>query len=124
MAPQQHHKHSRHKQRLPQHWSVHKKAKWEANRLGIRGEQWLCLESLVVRENGESPPSWNPRKWNGSGSSAYGLPQALPGSKMASEGGDWSWNPRTQIRWLIRYSKERYGSVCNANSFQWAHNYY
>jgi uncharacterized protein YabE (DUF348 family) len=43
-------------------------------------------------------------------SGAYGIPQSLPGNKMASEGSDWQTNPITQIRWMIKYVKNRYGS--------------
>lgn len=50
--------------------------------------------------------------WNGRG--AYGIPQALPGSKMASAGADWEYNPRTQIRWMFRYVDQLYGGPCGA----------
>lgn len=48
---------------------------------------------------------------------AYGIPQAAPGNKMASEGSDWLTNPQTQIRWGLKYIKGRYSSPCGA----WAH---
>ncbi|MFI7693730.1 transglycosylase SLT domain-containing protein [Nonomuraea sp. NPDC049655] len=69
-----------------------------------------CLVRLWARESG-----WNHRAGNRSG--AYGIPQALPGHKMASSGADWLTNPRTQIRWGLGYIKQRYGSPCRA----WAH---
>lgn len=123
MTPHHHHHH-----KTPDHppykWPIHKKVQWEANKQGIRGASWRCLSDLISRENSEPPTSWNPKKWNSQGSSAYGLPQALPGEKMASEGGDWSWNPRTQVRWMIKYSYGRYGSVCNANYYQLSNGYY
>ncbi len=72
--------------------------------------QFGCFSRIVERESG-----WNPRAGRVSG--AYGLPQALPGRKMASAGADWRTNPRTQIRWAISYMDERYGSACGA----WAH---
>ncbi|MEZ5098039.1 MAG: hypothetical protein R2731_19335 [Nocardioides sp.] len=57
-------------------------------------------------------------------SSAYGIPQALPGSKMASAGPDWATNPVTQIRWGLGYIRDRYGSPCGAWSFKRSHNWY
>jgi hypothetical protein len=56
-------------------------------------------------------------------SGAYGIPQALPGVKMSSEGEDWLTNPATQIRWGVKYIKARYGSACGAlahsNKLNW-----
>ncbi|SEG29710.1 Transglycosylase SLT domain-containing protein [Nonomuraea solani] len=72
--------------------------------------QFRCLERLWARESG-----WNHRAGNRSG--AYGIPQALPGHKMASSGRDWRTNPRTQIAWGLGYIKLRYGSPCRA----WGH---
>ena len=57
-------------------------------------------------------------------SSAYGIPQALPGEKMASAGADWATNPETQIRWGLGYIADRYGSPCSANAFKLANNWY
>jgi len=74
-------------------------------------DQWSCLNSLWQRES-----NWNPRARNPS-SGAYGIPQSLPGSKMASAGADWQTNPATQIRWGLGYIKGRYGSPCGA----WGH---
>src|SRR5699024_3929801 len=73
--------------------------------------QWSCLNSLWARESG-----WNPHAQNPS-SGAYGIPQALPGSKMASAGADWRTNPATQITWGLNYIAGRYGSPCGA----WGH---
>ncbi len=78
---------------------------------GFSSDQFGCLDSLYTRESG-----WNPTADNPS-SSAYGIPQALPGSKMASAGADWATNPVTQIRWGLGYIQDRYGSPCGA----WAH---
>ena len=50
-------------------------------------------------------------------SGAYGIPQALPGSKMASAGSDWRTNPKTQIKWGLGYISGRYGDPCGA----WSH---
>ena len=78
---------------------------------GFGQDQFGCLDSLYMRESG-----W---RWNADNpsSSAYGIPQALPGSKMASAGSDWATNPITQIRWGLGYIQDRYGSPCGA----WAH---
>ena len=54
---------------------------------------------------------------NNASSGAHGIPQALPGSKMASAGADWQTNPLTQVRWGVSYINARYGSPCGA----WAH---
>jgi len=78
---------------------------------GWSGGQWPCLQSLWQRESG-----WNYRAMNAS-SGAYGIPQSLPGSKMAAAGADWRYNPATQIRWGLSYIKSVYGSPCGA----WAH---
>ncbi|WP_326745239.1 transglycosylase SLT domain-containing protein [Streptomyces sp. NBC_01760] len=73
--------------------------------------QYQCLDNLIRRESG-----WNHRAANPS-SGAYGLMQALPGSKMASAGSDWRTNPLTQIKWGLKYIKQRYGTPCGAWNF-------
>ncbi len=75
---------------------------------GFGADQWSCLDSLWAGES-----SWN---WAASNpySSAYGIPQSLPGRKMASAGSDWLVNPKTQIIWGLGYIKAVYGSPCNA----------
>lgn len=78
---------------------------------GFGLDQMPALDSLWSRESG-----WNHQAENPS-SGAYGIPQALPGNKMASVGDDWQTNPATQIRWGLGYIKDRYGSVDAA----WAH---
>jgi len=78
---------------------------------GWSQDQFSCLDSLWTRES-----NWNVHADNPS-SSAYGIPQALPGSKMASAGADWATNPVTQIRWGLGYIQDRYGSPCSA----WGH---
>lgn len=75
---------------------------------GWTGEQWYCLYQLWQKESG-----WRTNAGNTS-SGAYGIPQALPGSKMASSGSDWLTNPATQIAWGIGYIKGRYASPCAA----------
>ncbi len=71
---------------------------------GWTGAQFRALYNLWQGESG-----WNERARNAQ-SGAYGIPQALPASKMASAGRDWLTNPATQIRWGLRYILERYGS--------------
>lgn len=78
---------------------------------GWSGSQFSCLDPLWEHESGWNPSAENP------GSGAYGIPQAMPGSMMASAGADWQTNPATQIKWGLRYIQGRYGSPCGA----WAH---
>ncbi|MGW6790064.1 aggregation-promoting factor C-terminal-like domain-containing protein [Streptomyces chartreusis] len=85
---------------------------------GWASNQWSPLEALWTRESG-----WNYKAKNPS-SGAYGIPQALPASKMASAGADYLTNATTQIRWGLGYIKGRYGSPSSANSFQRANNWY
>ncbi|WP_431954235.1 transglycosylase SLT domain-containing protein [Actinacidiphila sp. bgisy167] len=80
--------------------------------------QYQCFAGIVARESG-----WNFTAANPS-SGAYGLVQALPGSKMASVGADWRTNPGTQIKWGLKYMNGRYGSPCGAWSFWQAKHYY
>ncbi len=85
---------------------------------GMSASQFSCLDSLWVGESGWDVHADNPS------SSAYGIPQALPGSKMASAGPDWANNPVTQIKWGLGYVKARYGSPCAAESFKLGHGWY
>ncbi len=78
---------------------------------GFSSSQFGCLDSLWTRESNWRVNADNPT------SSAYGIPQALPGSKMSSAGADWAHNPVTQIRWGLGYIEARYGSPCGA----WGH---
>lgn len=80
--------------------------------------QWQCFSNIVDHES-----SWNYTAVNAS-SGAYGLFQALPGSKMSSVGSDWQTNPATQIKWGLNYMDSRYGSPCEAWSFWQANNWY
>ena len=84
---------------------------------GWSSSQFSCLDQLWNRESG-----WNPTASNPSG--AYGIPQALPGSKMASAGADWATNPATQIKWGLGYIKSLYGSPCGAWSHEEASGWY
>ncbi len=82
-----------------------------ANRYNYGAEQYGCFDYIIMRESGWRVDAANP-------SGAYGIPQALPGSKMASIGSDWRTNPATQIIWGIEYMKARYGSPCEAKVFK------
>jgi hypothetical protein len=76
------------------------------------GKQWSDWVALWDGESGWRVAADNPT------SDAFGIPQALPGSKMASAGADWKTNPATQIKWGIGYIADRYGSPSNAYA-QW-----
>jgi hypothetical protein len=76
--------------------------------MGFRENQYSCLVKLWDRES-----NWRHTAKNKS-SGAYGIPQSLPASKMATEGADYLTNPETQIRWGMKYIKSRYGSPCGA----------
>lgn len=80
--------------------------------------QYSCLVALWNRES-----HWNVYAHNTS-SGAYGIPQALPGSKMASAGADWATNPATQIRWGLGYIASRYGTPCGAWEHSEQHHWY
>jgi len=73
--------------------------------------QFSCLEKLWNKESRWRVDADNPS------SSAYGIPQALPGNRMAAYGSDWRTNPVTQIKWGLDYIEDRYNSPCSA----WAH---
>jgi hypothetical protein len=84
----------------------------------IPASQFQCFSNIVDHESG-----WNYRATNPS-SGAYGLVQALPGTKMSSAGADWQSNPATQIKWGLSYMNGRYGSPCGAWSFWQANRWY
>ncbi len=84
----------------------------------VASDQWTCFSNIVDHES-----SWNYRAVNPS-SGAYGLFQALPGSKMSSVGADWRTNPATQIKWGLNYMDSRYGSPCEAWAFWQANHWY
>jgi hypothetical protein len=73
-------------------------------------DQYGCLVNLWNRESGWRVTASNP-------SGAYGIPQALPGSKMATAGPNWQTNAETQVRWGLSYIEAHYGTPCGA----WAH---
>jgi NlpC/P60 family len=82
------------------------------------GAQWACLDELWTRESG-----WL-MVWNYQGSGAYGIPQALPASQMASAGPDYMTSPATQVRWGLGYIASRYGTPCGAWSHEEADSWY
>ena len=86
--------------------------------LGWGGDQFRCLDLLWTRESG-----WRADAYNAS-SGAYGIPQSLPGSKMAAAGSDWRTNAATQIDWGLSYIASRYGSPCGAWAHSEAYNWY
>ncbi|WP_046013873.1 hypothetical protein [Microbacterium sp. SA39] len=88
-----------------------------SSRYGWGGDQFSCLDSLWNKESG-----WNYQAYNPSG--ATGIPQALPGSKMASEGSDWQTNAATQIAWGLGYIDAVYGTPCSAWGHSQAMNWY
>jgi hypothetical protein len=80
--------------------------------------QWTCLLDIWNRESNWIYDAENPT------SGAYGIPQALPGDKMASAGADWLTNPTTQIKWGLQYIKTYYGTPCVAYNFDVANGGY
>ena len=88
------------------------------NGYGWGMEQYSCLVKLWNRES-----NWRVNAYNAS-SGAYGIPQALPGKKMAVAGADWMTNPETQINWGLGYIGGRYGNPCGALSHSNQYNWY
>lgn len=86
--------------------------------MGWTEADFTALVQLWYKESG-----W---RWNADNpySDAYGIPQALPGSKMASAGSDWATNPKTQVNWGLDYIQKRYGSPSNAWNFWQQNNWY
>ncbi|MFE7275470.1 transglycosylase SLT domain-containing protein [Streptomyces sp. NPDC057623] len=84
----------------------------------VPSDQFQCFSNIVDHES-----DWNYQAVNPS-SGAYGLFQALPGSKMSSVGSDWQTNPATQIKWGLNYMNDRYDSPCGAWSFWQANHWY
>lgn len=80
--------------------------------------QFSCIDRIFTRES-----NWRTKARN-KYSGAYGIPQALPGSKMAVIANDWKLNPVTQVKWGIRYVNARYGSACEAWEFMKVNGWY
>ena len=87
-------------------------ANW-AREAGVSEEDLEVAVELIYRESSCRVDATN------RSSGAYGIPQALPGTKMASAGADWETNPVTQIRWMVGYVNERYGGWSQALNFWW-----
>lgn len=92
-------------------------ANW-ARQAGVSETDLSDALTLIYHESGCRTGATN------TSSGAYGIPQALPGSKMASVGSDWETNPVTQIKWMAKYVTGRYGGWSQAMSFWWAHHWY
>ena len=88
-----------------------KMARRKLKDFGWDDSQFDCLDKLWTRESGWQWNATNPS------SGAYGIPQSLPGGKMASAGQDWKTNAATQVKWGLGYIQQRYQSPCGA----WAH---
>jgi hypothetical protein len=89
-----------------------------ASQYGWGGDQFQCLDNLWQKESG-----WSYTAYNAS-SGAAGIPQALPGSKMATAGDDWETSAATQIKWGLGYIKGAYGTPCSAWSHSQSMNWY
>jgi len=85
---------------------------------GFSESEFSCLDALYMKESGWDVHADNPT------SDAYGIPQALPGSKMASAGADWANDAATQIRWGLDYIRSSYGTPCGAWDHEMAYNWY
>lgn len=92
-------------------------ASMASSQYGWGSDQFACLDSLWTKES-----NWNPTAANPSG--AYGIPQALPGSKMSTAGSDWATNPTTQIAWGLSYISGVYGTPCAAWGHSQSYNWY
>lgn len=99
-------------------WAQQWARTYMAEHYGWRGGEWEALLGLWQRES-----EWDFRSENPS-SGAYGIPQSLPGSKMASVAPDWRTNPRTQIKWGLKYIESTYGRPSAAKAHSDANNWY
>ncbi|WP_329571406.1 LysM peptidoglycan-binding domain-containing protein [Kitasatospora sp. NBC_01266] len=84
----------------------------------VPADQLASFDQIITHESGWDVTATNPS------SGAYGLPQALPGNKMASAGSDWATNPATQIKWALQYMNTTYGSPNQAWAFWQVHQAY
>lgn len=103
------------KQSVPPEWETC--AGW-ARQAGVAEDELYNALTLIYHESGCRVSATN------SSSGAYGIPQALPGSKMASVGADWETNPVTQIKWMAQYVTGRYGGWTQAMAYWWEHHWY
>lgn len=107
----------------PYRFASYRFNKWYAKRYqkvryGWGTAQFRCLGPMWGRES-----AWNEKAHNSNGG-AHGIPQAQPGSKMASAGPNWQTNPVTQIKWGLGYIKSVYGTPCRAWGFWQNHHWY
>ncbi len=86
---------------------------------GLPQSEFTCLDDIATRESG-----WTWSATSHSVPPAYGIPQSMPGSKMAASGPDWQTNPVTQIDWMLNYVKAVYGTPCGAWTWWQAHSWY
>ena len=103
------------KKSIPPEWETC--AGW-AREAGVSEADLQNALTLIYHESGCRVGATN------ASSGAYGIPQALPGSKMASDGADWQTNPVTQIKWMAKYVTGRYGGWNQAMAYWWAHHWY
>lgn len=80
--------------------------------------EFTCLDKIFTQESNWQWDATNPS------SGAYGIPQSLPATKMATAGDDWKTNPATQIKWGLKYIKDRYTTPCDAWDFKAVHGWY
>lgn len=104
------------RERSPHHFASKSYNRWFAQLYTKRvynwgNYHWKCLDKLWQLESGWNELAKNRR------TGAYGIPQALPGNKMASVGSNWKNNPEVQIKWGASYIKSRYKSPCKALAF-------
>ena len=102
------------KKSVPPEWETC--AGW-ARQAGVSEAELSAALDLIYHESGCRVDAAN-------ASGAYGIPQALPGSKMASIAGDWETNPVTQIKWMIGYVNGRYGGWTQALNHWYTHGWY
>lgn len=103
------------KKSIPPEWDTC--AGW-ARQAGVSEADLQTALTLIYHESGCRYDATN------ASSGAYGIPQALPGNKMANMGADWETNPITQIRWMINYVNNRYGGWSQAMDWWWEHHWY
>lgn len=104
------------RERSPHHFASKSYNRWFAELYikrvhGWNKYNWKCLDKLWQLESGWNELAHNRR------TGAYGIPQALPGKKMAAMGKNWKSNPEVQIKWGASYIKSRYKSPCKALAF-------
>lgn len=102
------------KKSIPPEWETC--ASW-ARQAGVSEADLSAALDLIYHESGCRVDAAN-------ASGAYGIPQALPGSKMASIAADWETNPVTQIKWMIGYVNGRYGGWSQALNYWYTHGWY